>query len=578
MEDKLLITTNQTYMKSLRNVATGIWGKFQQLPLATHAASGILLVLVVTLGVLNLPTSNNSTTATSTDTKINPTTQTIGSESEAFATFASWPGEIISPNDADVQPPRQGTIVSWDVSIGEYVRAGQTLGRLSAVPLTPELAATLAGQSTLLAQAKAKAESTRTFVGQSKDQLSTFTSSDTALRAIDEAKQSVLAAKETVRATLRQAVVTEYSTYSGNSRDVLSSTANFYAQTLLWWFGATNSSLRDMYLTAATTVVSALEKNGVPDQEGAEYFLASTRLVSASVANGEAFTQTNLESLRKKITDDQAAFNDAVEKYRAAALTVSEKEKEYAERTRDTSTKLTELDRESIVAQSELEAAEASYSAVSGAITGGTAIIAPKSGYVSAITRQIGEYAEPGNAVASISSGVLTNKIVRFRIPSNVEIPKKGQEVKIIRPGFSKDIRSAIITGVGTGLDGNGSFMADARIDGELEWPAHLSVRVVPEKRTSQTIAVPFEAVFWDEENHPHVWLVGDGGVITSRAVKTGRTFGDAVEILQGLALGDTYVPQASENIIEGMKIEEAAIPDATSTPDGDGHGHTHDE
>ena len=116
------------------------------------------------------------------------------------------------------------------------------------------------------------------------------------------------------------------------------------------------------------------------------------------------------------------------------------------------------------------------------------------------------------------------------------------------------------------------------RLSGDLEWPAHLSVRVVPEKRTSQTIAVPFDAVFWDEENHPHVWAVKEGGTVTSQAVKTGRTFGDAVEILEGLALGDTYISEASENITEGMQIEDAAVTEEPTAPEGDGHGHAHDE
>lgn len=574
-------------MRSILQTLSGLWGSFRQLTLTTQIASGTLLALVVVLGSLNLPLQNQPVSTQAAETKtLNLSTQTVGAESEAFATFASWPGEVISPNDADVQPPRSGTIISWDVSIGQYVNAGSVLGRLSAAPLTPELATTLAQQASALAQAKVRASSTKTFVSQAKGQLTTFSNSEAAQRAIEDAKRAVTTSAENVRNTLQRALIQEYAEFSGGGRDLLSTSNTLYNTQIPYYFGATNSGLRDKYLSAIGKALDAIEKNVVPEQEGSEYFLAVTRLAASSISSGDYYSQARLEGLREQIAGHQAEFNEAIEKYRGAVLNVSEKEKEYADRqkensenVRDNATKAIELDREQITAENEFDAADASYRAIAGAVTGGTAIVAPKSGYVSAIMSQIGEFAEPGKAIASISSGVQTNKIIRFRIPSNAEVPKKGDKVKIIRPGFAKDVRTAVITGVGTALDGNGAFMADARVEGALEWPAHLSVRVVPEKRTSQTIAVPFDAVFWDEENQPQVWLVGEGGSIASRAVRTGRTFGDAVEILDGLALGETYISQVSENITEGMRIEEAAVTrEEPTTPEGDGHGHAHDE
>ena len=555
----------------------GALSLFLKQELSVRIASVILIALLGTLGVIAILPKQKAETIKQVQNTVSLATQTVGSESEAFSTTASWSGEIISPNDADVQPPREGAIISWEVSIGDYVNAGQVLGRLSAASLTPELATTLAEQAAALAEAKARAASTDTYVAQTKTQLSTFTTSDVALRAIEEAKQYVIATKESVRATLRQSIVSEFSVFSGNNRDILSSNSNLTAQSILYSFGARNSSLIDKYIVATIAALSALEKDTVPQQAGVSYFLAATELASASVASGE-LTQANLNDFRKDIAANQTSFNEAVEKYRDAVLNVSEKEKEYAERSRDVSQKSTELDREKIIAQGELEAAEASYRAVSGAITGWSTIIAPKSGYVSAIVSQIGEFVAPGKAVVSISSGIKTNKIVRFRIPSNVEVPKKGDVVKIVRPGFAKDVKTATISGVGTALDGNGAFMADARIDGSIDWPAHLSVRVIPNKKTSQTIEVPFDAVFWDEVNHPQVWIVTAEGLVHSREVTTGRTFGDAVEILKGLLVGDTYLLQATESITDGMRVEQPNTTMSEAAPEGDGHGHAHDE
>lgn len=556
----------------------GAWGSAAHGSLTTKITAAIFALLIVVLGVLNIPTAAEPTTTTSEPQKITLTTQTVGAETEAFATFASWPGEIISPNDADVQPPREGTVVSWNVTIGEYVNAGEVLGRLSAAPLTPELATALAERAASVAQAKSKLLSTKTFVDRSREQLATFSNTDTAQKAIEDAKRAAEVADGSVRNSLRQAVIREYGVFIGHSGNVLGSRDTLTLSPILWHFGATNSRLRDVYTTATANALASLEKVDIPQEVGIKYFLAATQLASASVSGNE-FTQDDLDDLRADIREDEAAFNEAVEKYREAVLTISEKQKELAERTRDTAGTATGLDREQLVTEAEYEAAVAAYNAASGAINGGTAIIAPKSGYVSAILGRIGEFVEPGKIVASISSGVQTNKIVRFRIPSNVEVPKKGDTVKVIRPGFAKDVRTATILGVGTALDGNGAFMADARVQGELEWPAHLSVRIVPEKRTSQTIAVPFDAIFWDEVNHPHVWVVKEGGLVASQEVKTGRTFGDTVEILGGLTLGDTYIAEATESITEGMQIEDAAVTEEpAAAPEGDGHGHAHDE
>jgi multidrug efflux pump subunit AcrA (membrane-fusion protein) len=538
----------------------------------------LLLVWIAINVTPRAPASENMNISDSSRT-LSLSTQTVGSETEAFATFASWPGEIISPNDAEVQPPREGTIISWDVTIGEYVKAGQILGRLSAAPLTPELAKTLADQTESLTRARANASSTQFFVTQTKEQLGTFTTTDAATLAIEQAKLSAKSAGENIRSTLRQVIAQEFSEFSQSGDDAfsLSKQNRIYSVVLKKNFGVLNSQLRDQYVTSLDTALKSLELADTPEQEGRQYFLDTVRLVSASIAD-ESYSQSKLDELKKTIAEHQSEFNVSVETYRAAVLDVSEKQKEYAERTRDTTNKISELDRDRASTMIELETAEASYRAVASAISGGAVIIAPKNGYISSLQKQVGEFASPGEPIASISSAAQTDKIVRFRIPSNAEVPKRGEAIRVVRPGFAKDVQGAIIIGVGTALDGNGSFMADARFEKAVAWPAHLSVRVIPASRSTQTIAVPFDAVFWDEENHPHVWLVDKEGTVASRAVRTGRTFGDAVEILDGLALGDTYVSLASDSIKEGMRIEETVIAVEPSAPEGDGHGHAHDE
>ena len=84
----------------------------------------------------------------------------------------SWPGEIISLGNVEVQPQREGTIVEWTAKIGQKVFKGQALGRLSAPPKTPELIKMLAEQAQDLAKMKGDAKATTDFTKKNINQLS----------------------------------------------------------------------------------------------------------------------------------------------------------------------------------------------------------------------------------------------------------------------------------------------------------------------------------------------------------------------------------------------------------------------
>ncbi len=566
-------------MKKLITPLDQGWKIFRSLSLVNQVGMGVfiasLAVLVAVSTAPNKTPVSESSAAQTTTLSLLPT-QTVGAETGSFSTATSWPGEIISPNDADIQPPREGTIVSWNVTIGQYVREGQALGQLSAVSLTPELKKVLAEQALNVTQTKAKAATTQAYVGQTRTQLGDSTSRDAAQKAIEAAKKSAEASEVHVRTVLKQAIGQHFAEFSGNNVDILSAPDKIYLIAIPYYFGATNSQLRNSYPTVVASTLKALDKGGIPVAEAKAYFTIAFQLVAASIAT-ENYPQVKLDQLRKDIAADQIAFGEAVEAYQNALVTISDKERELADKSREVAAKTGELERDNTVSQNDVRAAEDSYKAVTAAISGGASIVAPKAGYVSSIVKKVGEFVKPGDPLASISSGSNTGKIIRFRIPSNAEVPSADAKVRVIRPGFSKDIKVGTIIGVGRALDGNGAYMADARFEAEVDWPAHLSVRVIPLEATMQTIAVPFDAIWWNEANQAHIWLVATSGIVQSKAVRTGKTFGDAVEILEGISLGDTYLSQPDENVKEGQKIEQTKVPTAT-TPEGDGHGHEHAE
>ena len=84
---------------------------------------------------------------------------------------SSWPGELISQSDIDVQPQREGTLVEFSVKLGQRVVQGQNIARLSAPAVSPDLVKSLAEQAENLTKAKTQAEATATFTTERKRQL-----------------------------------------------------------------------------------------------------------------------------------------------------------------------------------------------------------------------------------------------------------------------------------------------------------------------------------------------------------------------------------------------------------------------
>ncbi|MDO8663800.1 MAG: biotin/lipoyl-binding protein, partial [Candidatus Wildermuthbacteria bacterium] len=148
------------------------------------AALTILILIVVTAGVFTfykvsrgstVDTANAESAGNDTASDIDPIVAVVGEEDSSIigntVSNNSWSGEIISLNNLQVQPEREGTIVEWKVNIGQKVQRGQVLARLSAPPATPELTETLAEQAQNLTKARATADAQATFVEKNKQQL-----------------------------------------------------------------------------------------------------------------------------------------------------------------------------------------------------------------------------------------------------------------------------------------------------------------------------------------------------------------------------------------------------------------------
>lgn len=229
------------------------------------------------------------------------------------------------------------------------------------------------------------------------------------------------------------------------------------------------------------------------------------------------------------------------------------------------------------MAHAEVLAMEATYKTVANEIKGGLSIIAPRSGVVSAIYKKTGEIVDPAMPIAVITGYGSGELMVRMRIPNNIRRPKVGEILSVVRPGFPMDVRKVKMTGIGASLDETGSFMADAVILERVDWPVSASVRVIA-PQTSNAPVIRLSAVMWNEDSKPYVWSVSEAGRIFSKKISMGRSFGNFIEIYEGLENGERYIlsplPDMKEDMLIGEIAPKVEKTDSSAAP----AGHEHSE
>jgi len=260
---------------------------------------------------------------------------------------------------------------------------------------------------------------------------------------------------------------------------------------------------------------------------------------------------------------------------------IKEAESDYSEVVTEADNEITNLTREQKETEKEFQASEALSKTVSGGIDRN--IYAARAGVISGIFKNVGDYVTGEDQIAAvgITNPSANDRCVRFKIPGNQTLPKKGDVVTMTRPGEPFNKQTATITGVGTALDDNGQFVAEAFFEEIVAWPVHAPVRVQMESVTSNQIFVPLSTIWFDKEGITSVWIADNQNKITAYNVTTGRAVGDRIEIKDGLQKGDKVILQPKPDFKNGDTIQETGGTGTNQsgeevTPAGDGHGHEH--
>jgi multidrug efflux pump subunit AcrA (membrane-fusion protein) len=536
-----------------------------------HDENGLPQVSVITLGQSDTPENSLN----------------IGSG-------VSWSGEILSATDVNIQPKREGTIAEWDIKIGQKVYQGQTLGRLSSPPKTPDVVQAIAAQAEALTRAKADAQATESFNQKKIDQLTALKKSYSNLKnvystsgATGNTDSLIQTKKDNIRVVLQGSISKIYPTISANGTNP---NAN-YQITLLWNIGILGSNKNNYPGKVQAALKDLQSKDIIPEESGMAYFETTLKVLNESVPDG-ALDTTALANLKSIVTTEQQEFVAAIKEYKQTLVDSDTKVQEIAGKNQDVINKNQDIDGEIIqleknlaLANAEVAAKQVSYNTVVGGLTGGLEIIATKSGTISTISKQVGEFVHPEDTLASINGGNNNEKLIRFRIPSNGIAPKSGDLLTVARPGFLDTKVKIQVIGVGISLDTNGSYMADAKFVETVDWPVHALVRVIPSTTSTESITIPFTAIFWTDDGTTKVWTVTTDNRLLSKKITAGRTFGDTVEVTLGLSNGERVVTHPIQDMKDGLQVEvtDISLPQENSTTNktdvhDESKPHSHDE
>ena len=487
----------------------------------------------------------------------------------------SWSGEIISLNNLQVQPDREGTISQWYVRIGERVNAGQVIGKLSRPPQTPEMVSMLSEKSQMASESRTTVEALRTYTEKRITQLKqlradTEKSNKQKIELLgsstesDELLSSIASKKKMAQVVLRGSITSSFPMIYGQL-NIPPPTSITYLQ-IKTLFGAQDTNLRNIFTNIVFKALADLKDTSItPEQSGTAYFDSAIKLANSSITDSETLTEADLSSLKKMLVADQLEFVTILGEIKSMELERVNTQRESIDTLAEIDLMIAELEKELAMSEGDVVAKETAYTTVRGSITGGYSIVAPNSGVVSSIMKKPGEFVGPGMPVATVTSEGNDQVIVRIRMPNNIQKPAVGEILSVIRPGFGTDVQKARLVGVGSSLD-DGSYMADAVFTEETKWPIGASVRVLAPANSS-AVTIKYSSIFWKDDGVPAVWQISEAGRIFEKKLTVGRTLGSSIEVYTGLKNGDRYITDPMLDIEEGMSIDDFVK--TTDTGDG---------
>jgi len=288
-------------------------------------------------------------------------------------------------------------------------------------------------------------------------------------------------------------------------------------------------------LLEAQSALQEVEKGYGGAQAAREAAVANQNLANA--------TLERLKGLAQNEAISRQAYDEAEAKQKAAAAAYNQADQA-----------LKSFDAKRAEAAARIERAQAEL-ANAQILLGCTRIVSPMDGIVTRKFAEVGDLATPGmplleiedNQAYRLEANVDESRVGRFRI---------GDAISVLIDALGNEPIAGTVSEVTPSSDpGSHTFVVKVSLPAAPNLHFGLFGRVRYISGEKKALTVPVSAVT-ERGQLTGVFVVGDDHIARLRLVKTGKPYGERIEVLSGLSDGETIVTGNLGAVQDGVRIE----------------------
>ena len=186
-------------------------------------------------------------------------------------------------------------------------------------------------------------------------------------------------------------------------------------------------------------------------------------------------------------------------------------------------------------------------------------ITAPFSGVVTNTFVKEGDMANPGIPLVSIE-GASKLQVMAMVSENNIILIKSGMPVKVLVKSSNENLTGKVSEVSRSATNTGGQYLVKINLDktdGSVLSGMFVNVQFPLENKKqmdSETVLIP-ESALVKQGQLTGVYTIGSDNVAILRWLRTGKTFGDQVEVLSGLSANEQYIIAAEGKLYNGVKV-----------------------
>jgi RND family efflux transporter MFP subunit len=194
---------------------------------------------------------------------------------------------------------------------------------------------------------------------------------------------------------------------------------------------------------------------------------------------------------------------------------------------------------------------------------GKSTIKAPFSGIVDDVIKDEGTVVAPGPGAELFRIVNLSNMYIEAAVPENyITNVTKGKNVEVYFPVLGEKINAKVRQSGNFINPANRTYQIEIAIpNSKNNIKPNLTAKLkINDYTNKEAILIPQSIISENASGEQYVYIIknekGNEGVATQTVVKTGKTQGDVIEILEGISTGDKLIEAGARSVKDGQEVK----------------------